>query len=487
LEAPDPLFSANYFLGYRQASDFRKLSVIMPVFNERHTLHKIVSKVLSAEVKLDIELLVVDDGSTDGSASILAELASHEPRIVPLYHERRRGKGVALKTAIARMSGDIAVIQDADLEYDPGDYGRLLEPFFTCEADAVLGSRFAGHPRRVLLFWHSVASRCLTWLSNCINDTNLSDIGCGLKAVRADTLRNLRLESSGFEIDAELTARLSQWGGPIFEVPVSYSGRTYQQGKKIKKSDALRTLYQIVRSGLWDTRFTPHDGFYILTSVSKAERFNRWTLERVSQYFGERMLEAGAGVGNLSQLLLERERLVLADYEPLYISRLHQRLGYCQHVRIVQADLTDDSSLAPLRDERIDTILSSNVLEHIEHDMPVMQRFFQLLEPGGHGIIIVPASPALYTPIDAALGHFRRYTQDELREKMQSVGFEVVHLSQFNRLGGLAWFISGRILRSRRLKPSQMIWFDRLLWLAKPLERLLPVPGTSVIIVGRKP
>ena len=465
----------------------RKLSVLMPVYNERWTLREIVTRVLDARVPLELELIVVDDCSSDGSWELLQDLAQCDSRIRVVRHDRNRGKGAAVRTAVSHMSGDVAVVQDADLEYNPEEYPRLLEPILDGRADAVFGSRFAGHPRRVLLFWHSVANRFLTLVCNMLNDLTLSDMETCYKMVRADVLRQLRLTSSSFTIEPELTSRLAQWGARIYEVPVSYSGRTFQEGKKIRPIDGLKALWEMIRCRIIDTQFTHHAGFYTLMAAGKADRYNRWVLSHVRDYLGQRVLEAGAGIGNLSKQLLDRPRLVLADYDPLYISRLKERFGRRDNIRIDQADLTLAPQFDRWRSEELDTVFCSNVLEHLEPDEEVLRGFERVLAPGGHCIIIVPAGPRLYTPIDAALGHFRRYSTEELQRKMTKAGFDVVYRKRFSRLGTLGWFVSGRLLRRSHLSPRQMIWFDRLLPLAKLLEHVLPVPGMSLIVVGRKP
>jgi SAM-dependent methyltransferase len=384
------------------------------------------------------------------------------------------------------MTGDVAVIQDADLEYDPADYHRLLAPILEGKADAVFGSRFIGEPRRAMYFWHSLANKALTFASNMVSDLNLTDMETCYKMVRADTLRALRLSASTFTVEPELCARLAQWGGPIYEVPVSYSGRSYSEGKKIRPIDGVKALWTIARAGLLDRRFTHHAGFYILSACAAANQYNQWILERVQRFLGSRLLEAGSGIGTMSKLLLRRERLVVVDYEPLYVARLQQQFGHLEHVRIEPMDLTDPQDLARVKDERLDTIFSSNVLEHIEADQAVLEGFQRVLTPGGHCIMVVPAGPKLYTRVDAELGHYRRYSEEQLRTKMTAAGFEVVHAERFNRFGALGWWVSGNILRRRDLTPRQMIWFDRLLPLAKLMERVLPWPGMSLIVVGRK-
>jgi glycosyltransferase involved in cell wall biosynthesis len=236
----------------------RRLSVLMPVYNERRTLRAIVARVLSSPVPLEIELIIVDDCSSDGSWEIVQELAAQDPRIKALQHKHNAGKGSALRTAIAEISGDVAIVQDADLEYDPHEYRLLLPPILSGKADAVFGSRYAGTPRRVSPFWHTLINRGLTLLSNIVNNLWLTDMETCYKMVRADVLKRLRLTSRTFTFEPELTCRLAQWGARIYEVPISYNSRGYNDGKKIRARDGFLALGEIVRARYLDRRFTNH-------------------------------------------------------------------------------------------------------------------------------------------------------------------------------------------------------------------------------------
>jgi len=232
-----------------------KLSVLMPVYNESRTLRTIVGRVLSSPIDLDIEIVAVDDGSKDDSVAILNELAAEDPRIRVIVQPHNMGKGKAIRTAIDHMTGDIGIIQDADLEYDPHEYPRMLKPILEGKADAVYGSRFAtSEERRVLYFWHSLGNKVLTALSNMATDLNLTDMETCYKAVRADVLKSLRLTSDRFGIEPEITARLAQWGARIYEVPISYHGRTYAEGKKINWKDGVAAFWHIFRSNVLDPR-----------------------------------------------------------------------------------------------------------------------------------------------------------------------------------------------------------------------------------------
>ncbi|MBX6362743.1 MAG: glycosyltransferase family 2 protein [Gemmatimonadetes bacterium] len=232
-----------------------RLSVIMPVYNEERTVAHSIARVRS--VPLDIELVCVDDCSTDGTRAVLQGLADEGVIDILVWHEKNRGKGAAVRTGIERATGDVIVIQDADLEYDPHELPRLLEPILDGRADAVFGSRFLGGPHRVLYFWHSLGNGLLTLVSNMLTDLNLTDMETCYKMVRADLLKTLPLTCNRFGIEPELTARLAQSGARIFEVPISYSGRTYAEGKKINWKDGIAAFWHIVRCNVFGPKAAP--------------------------------------------------------------------------------------------------------------------------------------------------------------------------------------------------------------------------------------
>ena len=227
-----------------------KLSVVIPVFNEEQWVREIVRRVEASPIPK--EIILVDDCSTDGTKAILREL---ESKHVVVYHHENRGKGAALRTGFQYATGDVIVVQDADLEYDPAEYAMLLQPILENRADVVYGSRFIGESHRVLYFWHYVANKTLTTLSNMLTNLNLTDMETCYKVFRREVLKDLKLKSNRFGFEPEFTAKVARHRNPtwrIYEVPVRYSGRTYEEGKKIGTRDAFQALWCIVRYWLMD-------------------------------------------------------------------------------------------------------------------------------------------------------------------------------------------------------------------------------------------
>lgn len=230
-----------------------KLSVVIPVYNERATVSTLLERVAAAPVPagIELEMVVVDDFSSDGTREHLRELAAAAtPPFQLVEHPHNQGKGAAVRTGFAVATGDILLIQDADLEYSPGDYPVLLGPILDGEADVVFGSRFLGGPHRVLFFWHYVGNRFLTTLSNMLTDLNLSDMETCYKVFTREALRGITIESDRFGMEPELTAKVARNGSRVFEVPISYRGRTYAEGKKIGWKDGFSAIWCILRYNL---------------------------------------------------------------------------------------------------------------------------------------------------------------------------------------------------------------------------------------------
>ena len=223
------------------------LSIIIPAFNEAAFLPEVIRRV--EETPYDKEIIIVDDGSTDGTREYLKGLVSEGIKVI--VHEKNMGKGAAMRTGIEVATGDIVIVQDADLEYDPKDYPVLLEPIMQGKADVVYGSRFLGGPHRVLFFWHSIGNSLITLISNMFTDLNLTDMETGYKAFRKKVFETITIESNRFGFEPEITAKVAKKGFRIYEVPISYSGRSYQEGKKITWKDGVMALFTVLKYNLF--------------------------------------------------------------------------------------------------------------------------------------------------------------------------------------------------------------------------------------------
>lgn len=233
-----------------------RLSVIVPVYNEASTVAALIDRVRA--IDLDVEIVCVDDASTDGSREVLRLLRDKGRIDRVVFQDRNRGKGAAVRLGIAESTGEVIVIQDADLEYDPQDLLQLIRPIMEDRADAVFGSRFLGGPHRVLYFWHRLGNGVLTLLSNMMTDLNLTDMETCYKMVRADLMKSLPLTTDRFGIEPEITARLAQARARIYEVPITYHGRTYAEGKKIGWKDGVAALWHIVRANTIGPKARPY-------------------------------------------------------------------------------------------------------------------------------------------------------------------------------------------------------------------------------------
>lgn len=466
------------------------VSLVMPVYNERYLVAESIRRVLA--VRSDrirsLELIVVDDGSTDGSREILRELAGRHPdRITYLEHDRNRGKGAAVRSGLTKVRGAVTVIQDADLEYDPRDIERLLVPFLQEEADVVYGSRFLTHEyRRVLYYRHALGNRLITTICNIFTDLNLTDVETCYKAVRSNLLRSIPIRSSDFRLEVELTFKLAKRGARIFEVPISYSGRSYAEGKKIGFRDGILALGSALHWWLVDDIYDPEQyGSNILVALSETPHFNRWMGARLAPYLGNRVLEIGAGIGNLTRLMIPRDRYTASDVNAHYLEYLQAVAESKPYMDVARLDLGSAEDFRSMT-ERYDTVVCVNVLEHVDDEAQAIRNLRSVLEPGGRAVVLVPQGPSLFGTLDEALGHERRYTRESLRVGLEAQGLAVEELFDFNRATLPGWWLNGKILKRRHFGRLQLKALDWMIWLIRRIDGVLPWSGTSIVAVARR-
>jgi glycosyltransferase involved in cell wall biosynthesis len=466
-----------------------KVSVVMPVYNECWTLREIVRRVVRSPA-VD-ELVIVDDGSTDGTRELIGQAVERHKdgkvRIRAILKERNEGKGAALAEGFRAAEGDVLIVQDADLEYDPEDYPQLIEPIRKGRADVVYGSRFLGSERNALLFWHTVANRLLTIFCNLFTNLNLSDVWTGYKAFRGAIVRKIPIESRGFSFEPEITIKLAKLGCRFFEVPIRYQGRTYAEGKKIGLTDAIVSVWRTFMTALTGDLGPLAVGEQTLRIMSRAARYNKFVYDQYRHHLGREVVEIGTGVGNVARFLLDRDRLVLTDTGSEYLEILRRRFEGWENISVKELDvLKPGPEFEPLWGT-FDTAVCFNVIEHVSDDAAAVRVIARLLKPGGKAVLIVPSHAWLYGSLDRHLDHFRRYTRETFIPLLEHAGLKPLESRYLNPVAVPGWFINGRIFRRKIIPNFQLSLFDRLTFLVRFCARFSWPFGLSLFAVAEKP
>jgi glycosyltransferase involved in cell wall biosynthesis len=461
----------------------------VPVYNERHVVEASLRRVLALDDELisSLEVVVVDDQSTDGTWEILQRIAEEEPRIVLLRNERNMGKGAALRNAISAATGDISIVHDADLEYDPSDIPSLLVPFAKEGADAVFGSRYLSAPyRRALMHRHTCINKVLTSASNWLTDLNLTDLETCYKAVKTDLLKSIPIRSNDFRFEVEITFKLAKRRARIFEAPIRYLPRTCEEGKKIRAKDGLLALMAMLRYWLIDDLYQEDEyGSHLLSDLEHARRFNLWMGKTLRPFVGDRVLEIGAGIGTLTNQFIPRELYLASDVNPHYLHYLQTYSFGKPYLHILNIDAAESTHFVGL-EEKFDTVLMINVLERSVDEVAALRNARSALRPGGRVVVLVPQHPKFYGTLDKALHRRKRYTRSQLEHTLTESGFSVESMCDFARMLVPGWWLNGKLLKRKRFSRVQLKALDTVMPALSKIDRLWPWGGLSIIGVAVK-
>jgi glycosyltransferase involved in cell wall biosynthesis len=466
-----------------------KLSILIPVYNERTVVRRSLQQVLDAPLPegMECELVIVDDCSRDGTWDILQEIAAGKPFIRLFRHEVNQGKGAAVRTAIQHAEGDFCLIQDADLEYDPQEYPLLLKPLLEGRADAVFGSRYlAGESRRVLPFWHTVINKTLTLVSNVFSNIHVTDMETCYKVFRTDILKSIPIRSNRFGFEPEITMKCAKRRLRIYEVPISYHGRTYEEGKKIGWKDGLQALGVILKFWLIDDLYADTRGREAIINLTRTPAYLDWLCSILRPRLGDAVFELGAGIGNFSARLMGRRlRYLATDPDPLHLHALQNRFLRTPNVEVARCRPSSPEDFLPWAGQ-FDSALAVNVLEGLDDPSAALRGMGAVLRPGGNLLLVAPQGPWLYGKVDRAMGQLRRFSKSGLKQLLENAGFEVVRIRDINKAGVLGWWLASRVLGRKRLSKVTLKLFDKTVWLWRLADRLLPWHGLTMVVEARR-
>lgn len=464
------------------------LSILIPVYNERTVVERSLAMVLAAPLpeSMERELVIVDDCSTDGTSAILERIASEHPEIRLFRQNVNQGKGAAVRRAIQEAVGDFCLIQDADLEYDAAEYPKLMKPLLDGHADAVFGSRYlAGDQTRVLPYWHSMINKFLTLVSNMFSNLNVTDMETCYKVFRTDLLKSIPIRSDRFGFEPEITMKVSKRKLRVYEVPISYHGRTYEEGKKIGWKDGAKALGVVLYFWAVDDLYTPDYGRGLLNSLTGTPQYVNWVTSLIRPHLGATILEIGAGLGNFTGRLMGKKlRFVAAEKDPLYLHALRNRFLKTPSVQVAELDPDDATAYGQWPGE-FESALCVNMLDSVDDPAGVLKSLAAALKPGGNIVVVVPQGPGLFGPLDAGLGQKRRFSSEQLRQLLEGAGFEIVQEQGFNKIGSLSWWISGKVLGQRQMNRLLLKIWDKTVWFWRRVDVLLPWRGLTLIAVAR--
>lgn len=445
--------------------NFKKLSILIPVYNEKHTIEILLEEVMKVELLagMEKEIIVVDDGSTDGTKEILKNLEEKKINSLRIfYNEKNMGKGATISRALSNSTGDICLIQDADLEYNPKEYKNLLEPIILGDADVVYGSRFIpSNYARVLYFWHYLGNRFLTFLSNFFTNLNLSDMETCYKVAIGPLFRSIPIRSKRFGIEPEITSKFAKRKFRIYEVPISYKGRTYLEGKKITWWDGIKTLgaiflYWILNDSLNENCINSKKDF-----LEENPKFQIWLLKKLFKYIGEEVLEIETSIGNRMFFLLPRERYMGLTFNENYFHQIVLRFGQRKGVGVYFVKNKEEFLDKMKEIESFDTIISLKDLNFEIEDF--LNVFADKLKQGGFLI-------------------FKGKIED--KDKILKNGLKIERVINFNPLGNLFLKVHNKLLKEKKPCFFFKMLYEKFLFILK-IGQAIPLLGERIFILKK--